>query len=241
MTQLENLLRLEKNQDLMDKLNEQLSELQEARQLKGEEAKYEEVSSKLSKMEESLNTGKTKLRKSDLVLKEYELKIKDLDEELYSGSISNEKQLLHLTKEKDKIKELLGDLETEILENMDAISDLEDEIDQIKSKLLEFKKYIDIKKKEIKENIVKLEEAKAKLNDNISKLISLIDDNLVANYRKIRDSKGTALALVEGGICSGCNIMVPNYLIEDIKKGSKLVHCESCNRILHIAKDNIEK
>lgn len=240
MAQLENLLNLQKNHDLMDKLNMQLLQLKGGKQIKNDEAKYEKVLIKLTQMEDSLNSGKAKLRQSDYTLKEYELKLKEIDEELYSGSITNEKQLNHLTDERNRIKDLLEELETEILENMDIISSLEDEINTIKDKISEFKNQIELRKKQVEDNIKKLEKSKTQLNDNILKIISTIDDDLIVTYNKIRENKGSAIAEVQGGICSGCHIMVPSYQVEDIKR-NKIIHCESCNRILHVPKVTIEK
>lgn len=240
MAQLDYLLELEKNLNLMDKLNKQLHELQNGIKIKASEVKYKQLLNKLNKMEEALNSGKTKLRESDYTLKEYELKLKDLDKELYSGTITNEKQLTHLTSERDRINESLEELETEILQNMETISSVENEINSVKDMVSEFKDQIELNKKEVKENIRKLERAKIQLKDNITNVLKTIDDDLIENYKKIRGNKGSALAQVGDGICSGCNIKVPSYQVEDIKK-NKIVHCESCNRILYIPEIDIEK
>lgn len=239
MNQLENLINLEENMDLLDKLNSQLFHLQKGMNIKADEAKYENLFNKLTAMEEALNTGKAKLRNSDYSLKEYELKLKELDKDLYSGSITNEKQLSHLTEERDRINLLLEELETEVLENMEIISTIEVEINSIKEKVIAFKDEIDFKKKEIRDNIIKLEKAKVQLNNNITTIEKTIDDSLIGNYKKIRANKGSGLAMVTGGICAGCHIMVPSYLVEDIKR-DKIIHCESCNRILYIPKITIE-
>ena len=240
MTQLENLFKLQENHDLMDKINKQLLQLKNGLQNRKEVEKYQQLSKQLSKMEESLNSGKVKLRQSDYTLKEYELKLKDLDDELYSGSITNEKQLNHLTGERDRISNLLEELETEVLENMDIINDIEIEIKSIKDKVVDFKNQIDHNKEESNNNIKKLEKSKVQLNENISSLLNTIDDHIIEKYNKIQSRKGPALAIVKDGICTGCNIIVPNYQIEDMDK-DKIIQCESCNRILYIPNNDIEK
>lgn len=240
MTQLENLFKLQENHDLMDKINTQLQQLKNGLQIRKEVEKYQQLSNQLSKMEESLNTGKTKLRQSDYTLKEYELKLKDLDDELYSGSITNEKQLNHLTGERDRISNLLEELETEVLENMEVINNIEIEINSIKDKVVDFKKQIDHNKAESNNNIKKLEKSKIQLDENISSLLNTIDNQIIEKYNKIQSRKSPALAIVTDGICTGCNIMVPNYQIEDMKK-DKIIQCESCNRILYIPNNNFEK
>lgn len=240
MSQLENLLKLEENQNLMDKLNKQLINLKKSTKLKADEAKYQEQLARLNQMEQAINTGKSKLKKSDYTLKDYESKVKDLDKDIYSGSITNEKQLSYLTEERKRISDFLGDLETEILENMDIISDVEKEISTIKEKISEFKDGIDLEKHQINESIKKLERAKIQLKDNITSLSKAIDDKLLEKYKRIRESKGSSISIIQGGICGGCHITVPNYLVEDIKKG-KIANCESCNRILYLQKTTIEK
>lgn len=239
MTELESLYKLQENHNLMDKVNMQLLQLKNGHQLRKEVDKYQQLSKQLSKMEESLNSGKSQLRQSDYTLKEYELKLKDLDQDLYSGSITNEKQLNHLSEERDRIRNLLEELETEVLENMDIISDIEIEINSIKDKLADFKKEIDHNKDQRDSNIRKLEKAKIQLNDNIRSILTTIDKDLIEDYNKIRSKKGSGLAIIKDGICTGCNIMVSNYQIEDIKK-HKIIKCESCNRILYIPENDIE-
>lgn len=239
MSQLDNLLKLEENQNLMDKLNKQLSGLQKGTKIKADEAKYQELLTRLNQMEEAVNAGKSKLRQSDYNLKDYELKVRELDKDIYGGAITNEKQLSYLTEERNRINNLLEELETEILENMDTIANVEEEISTIKEKVSQFKASIDLEKNKVTESIKKLERAKIQLKDNIISLSKIIDEKLLAKYKRIRESNGSAIASIQGGICDGCHITVPNYLVEDIKKG-KIVNCESCNRILNLQKTTIE-
>ena len=53
------------------------------------------------------------------------------------------------------------------------------------------------------------------------------------SYDRLRRSKdGLAIATMQSDLCSACRVTIPSQMIQQLRKGSELVFCNSCQRIL---------
>ncbi|OPZ93747.1 MAG: putative zinc ribbon domain protein [candidate division TA06 bacterium ADurb.Bin417] len=43
-----------------------------------------------------------------------------------------------------------------------------------------------------------------------------------------------ALAAVKAGVCKGCQMRLPTVTIDQLHKGTDLIICENCSRILYL-------
>jgi uncharacterized protein len=78
--------------------------------------------------------------------------------------------------------------------------------------------------------LVELQAERAKLSaDNISPEHIRMYTDLLATR------EGEALALLVDQVCQGCYVSIPKNLAVRLLRGSELVQCPSCNRILHRA------
>lgn len=69
---------------------------------------------------------------------------------------------------------------------------------------------------------------KAKAVHEISKRL---DPSLLKRYHKLKERKGTAVAVLEKGACSGCNMVYPET--HEILRYRNFIHsCEFCGRFL---------
>ena len=53
----------------------------------------------------------------------------------------------------------------------------------------------------------------------------------------LRNGKGVAIARAEDNICLGCDMNIPPQLSLEIRKGTELVQCPQCYRILYNEED----
>ena len=105
---------------------------------------------------------------------------------------------------------------------------LEEELKKVKEKVL---KMLDEEKKKIENLKAEIEEEKKK-RENFAKEI---EDKIYKLYEKIRKSKKDRIAIVkiENGICCGCYMTLPTFIVEKVKKKKEIVQCENCSRILY--------
>ncbi|MCX7917895.1 MAG: C4-type zinc ribbon domain-containing protein [bacterium] len=172
-------------------------------------------------------------KEKELEIKSYEETLKNLNKKLDEVKSNKEYEalLIEITNVKKKISEIEEDVlilmekEEEIIKKE---KDLQQELNQKKeivSKTIEEeKKKIETLKKEI-EN--KKEEREL--------IVKEIDSKIYNLYEKIRNTKKDKVAVVkiEDGICSGCYMTLPTYIIEKVKKKKEVVQCENCSRILY--------
>ncbi len=82
-----------------------------------------------------------------------------------------------------------------------------------------------------------MEQVKATLADLRQKqqlLSAGIEPQTVELYHQLRRQKGTGVARVEQGVCSGCRISLSTAKLQQVRSGS-LVQCSNCGRILYLA------
>ena len=60
-----------------------------------------------------------------------------------------------------------------------------------------------------------------------------LDRNLLKRYEKIRSARdGIAVVAIQGENCGGCFTTIPPQVINEAKKGDRILTCESCGRII---------
>ena len=63
------------------------------------------------------------------------------------------------------------------------------------------------------------------------KLAKTLDPSLLKRYRKLREKKGTGVAVLENGVCTGCKMVYPES--HDVFRYKNFVYsCEYCSRLL---------
>ena len=59
--------------------------------------------------------------------------------------------------------------------------------------------------------------------------------DILEQYEKLLDAReGKAMALLEGRVCQGCYVSVPNNVYVRLARAVELVLCPSCGRILYL-------
>lgn len=65
----------------------------------------------------------------------------------------------------------------------------------------------------------------------LKKLQKRLDPSILRRYQKLKERKGTGLAVLENGICSECKMVYPES--HEVLRYKDFVHsCEYCGRIL---------
>jgi predicted nucleic acid-binding Zn-ribbon protein len=108
--------------------------------------------------------------------------------------------------------------------------ELQAQIDEDESVFIEFEANM---KREMAAAETKLEEL---LAERAKRLARDLDANVVDVYDRLLDSReGVALSMLDGRTCTTCYMEVPANLSVRIARGSDLVQCPSCDRILYLA------
>lgn len=175
------------------------------------------------------------LKKKNMDLQDLESKKVSLQKELYDGK-ANPKELTNLQIRLEKTEAEIGAAEEEVLRLSEKLEKLRESMETNLQEIQEVETHLGVLKANLE---VELQEIRAEMQEvkNVhAEMLKNIDQQSLNLYnRKFKQHSVTTLAKVSGGICRGCNVHLPRYIIADVKKRDTLVGCENCGRLLYYA------
>jgi predicted nucleic acid-binding Zn-ribbon protein len=197
------------------------------------------LSSRLTQFEKALNQNKEDLVKAKAACRDSELEIQIVDDRIIKSNehlrmVNTNKEYQVLLREVDDNKKRKDGLETELLEFMDErekseiiANESEKEYgllaEQIASQQAEIEKKCRDDKELLEDYLAQQEEIGKRL-----------DPSLMVRFRKIsKMNQGSAVARVDHEVCSGCFMNVPPQLYIEVQRGTSLISCPICSRILY--------
>jgi len=157
--------------------------------------------------------------------------IKKAEEKLFE--IKTHKEYEALQKEIAETKRNNSEIEELIINNMEEIEKLQDEISTEEE---DFSTKESDYKEKISEYELLIEDLKNKQEPKKSekaKIIERINSDVLPIYEQVIKRNGTALALVEKEICTGCNMNIPPQLYNQVLTQNEIHQCPNCKKILY--------
>ncbi|MGB9677752.1 MAG: zinc ribbon domain-containing protein [Candidatus Ratteibacteria bacterium] len=223
---------------ILQRVDNEIFEKEE--QIKEFPEKEKKLKKEIEDIEKQIKTLKENLKKLQLDRKEKELEIKSYEEELKNlnkklDEVKSNKEYEALLIEITNTKKKISDIEEDVLILMEKEDDilkkekiLEEEIGRTKEKVLNL---IEEERKKVENLKIQVEEKKKERED----IIKEIEHKIYILYEKIRKSKKDKIAIVkmENGICGGCYMTLPTFIVEKVKKKEEIIQCENYSRILY--------
>ncbi len=183
--------------------------------------------------------------KKDLQQFQMAKKQKDLDLDAQESAIRKHSGELNQVKTNEAYRALTGEIDKAKAERSkleDAILQLMDQIDQA-NKIWKDKESVskgeenDLLKQisdwEAKQKALEQQTAEKKVERD--QAFAALDKPLASTYARIRGNrKGAAAVPIRSEQCAGCHMKVAQSLINEVRRGQKLLTCESCSRILYL-------
>lgn len=130
----------------------------------------------------------------------------------------------------------LDTLETRELEVMEELDQLRAGLAVAEAALAKTRNFVAEELAAISQRKSRLDQDLAELRQERQALSSSIPSNVLPIYEKLLKSKnGIAVAAVHDGKCGGCHIKLIATTMVDLLAQQRIVHCESCGRILYHA------
>jgi predicted nucleic acid-binding Zn-ribbon protein len=147
----------------------------------------------------------------------------------------NQKEYETAMRETDALQKQITAFETSSLEKLGELEEVEkelaersEEIDSLETKrktaLAEFDSEVKKNRKELEKEQIRRQDAFKTLPDNLAGVY----DRLA-----VRSRDGIAVAEVVNGACSACFMALRPQMQMEVRKGSEIITCESCSRILY--------
>lgn len=190
------------------------------------------LETRLGKLTENLDEVKMKISQHKANIKESEQLIERYDKQL--ESVKNNREYDALSKEIE-LQKLEIQLSEKKIREADKIKDTKAE----GKKITEVK--VDQKKSDLEEKKVELEKILSKTNKEEAALIKtseaeqkVIEERLLASYKRIRSRyrNGLAVVTIKREACGGCFARIPPQLQIEIGQRKQVAACEHCGRVL---------
>jgi len=191
----------------------------------GLETRLGNLREEVAVFEKNVQKKHNEIAESEALIKKYVDQQKNVRNNREFDSLSKEIEYQNLEIElyNKKIKEFT----VQIDEKKVLIKESEGTLDERKSDL-------ETKKSELDEIIMDTQKEEEGLYKKLDKVQNLIEDRLLAAYKRIRSNarNGLAVVPVQRDACGGCFNQIPPQRQLDIKSRKKIIVCEYCGRIL---------
>jgi predicted nucleic acid-binding Zn-ribbon protein len=128
-----------------------------------------------------------------------------------------------IRKAEDRILDLMGESEP-----------LEANLKKAETALAEEKKQVESEKQRARERTAVDQKQLDQLKSERKALVAQLKPELHSLYQRIRKKwRGSVIAEVQDGRCTGCNIALRPQFFQDVRKGDQVLQCESCGRIVY--------
>jgi uncharacterized protein len=187
---------------------------------------------------ESSTDFKDRLSEAKLELKNRELEVATNKEALEKYqeqmlSIKTNKEYDALVKEIDKAKETISSGEDKSLMLMGEIEELTTKVEEYETKCDDIKKTNEDQLQMLQAQVDSIGEKKEIKEAERGDVLAKIPRKVLSVYERIRRGRGgMAVVAVKKRACGACFKQLEPHLIQEIKKGDRLLTCDSCGRIL---------
>ncbi len=197
------------------------------------EAMHTQLSGSLDAQKAQLEETRAMLRDKQAELEDNVLRYKDSKDKL--ARVSNTREYNALEKEMETLKRIQAQLEEEQEQLREAVEGSEEDVAEKQSKTTD----LEAEMKRQRSAITRGQKAAAgQIESHTAEREKLKKDfaaqkAIIRRYEFIRSKRdGRVIVAVNGGVCSGCNMMVPPQLYNEIMVGQKIHQCPTCQRIL---------
>jgi hypothetical protein len=125
-----------------------------------------------------------------------------------------------------------AELEEEVLELMISIDSFSKELEEEERKYQSEREKYQREMQELKRVAEKLKAEIQAWLDRRKVLIPEIDPDVLRRYEEWRRKGDFMLSIVSGNVCGRCFLALPPQTVAELRKGERLITCNSCGRVL---------
>lgn len=227
------LLRKIQDYDLEIEEIEEESELQQA-SLAEQEALFQNLS-------EGLDVQRAKLEETRTLMRQKKIELQENDDDSHShkdkqARVSSARELSAIEKEIESLRRRRAQLDEEYETLSDAVSDAEDDVGEKQEKVEALEKELEEQRDVVERGtrsatrrIRRREKDREALVEEFPKASAAI-----ARYEFIGTRlAGRVIVAASNNACSGCNMVIPPQIYNELQIGEKVIQCPSCKRILY--------
>ena len=189
---------------------------------------------RLKELDRSSSDLQTRIKEIEDMTTMQRQRIKKLEGEA-AGSRADTALIVAFQHEIRSLKRDIGEAEEEGLGLVEQSDELKKKKAELTAKIEEAEADFSGYSENVAAEIKAAEERRAALESDRESRMGPMPTEVLAEYEKLLDAReGQAIAELDGRICQGCYVSVPNNIYVRLARGTTLVTCPSCNRILYL-------
>lgn len=198
------------------------------------EREFEQHASSIREIQTQSESAKSERERLEAQIAENKGYLERADRNLKHAQ--NQKEYETAMRETDALQKQIAALEAQVLEKMTTVEEVEKVLSERSEEIssLESNRASEMEtfEKELAANQAELDGELKKRHD----VFVTLPTNLANVYNRMaqRSRDGIAVAEVKNGSCSACFMKLRPQMQVEIKKGDRIITCESCTRILYI-------
>ncbi|MCK5125913.1 MAG: hypothetical protein KAR42_06630 [candidate division Zixibacteria bacterium] len=197
----------------------------------------EDSKTKFDTLKSELSSARIEQKDIELTLQQKNDRLKELQGHMMA--IKTNKEYDALVSEIDKLKSDIGDLESRGLVLLELIEGNENEIKGLEEKLGSVDKINSEQLTSLQTQIDSVGSKVSTKEKERTELAGQIGKRALSVYERIRKGKGgAAVVAVKKRACGACYKALPPQRIQEIRKGERLITCDSCGRMLIWTEDS---
>lgn len=182
-------------------------------------------------LEQSLRRASAALRQIELEVEELQGRARAQERSIYDGSVRNPADLQRRQHQLQSLREQISSREEVELAEMEGQEQLAADLAQARAAVAQRAQELELlRQKDIARAPQLADETTAAAGER-EQLLGTLPESAVVFYRRVAARRQPPVALVVGGVCSGCRLPLPHRLLEEARRDA-LVTCENCERIL---------
>lgn len=235
MSAIENLLVLQEKDNRILQLERELKDIPERKKI--EMGRLEEHRKEVEEAESLTKAKQAGMGELELEVESHKGQISKLRQQ--QMELKTNQEFKAMESEIDTVEKKIDSLEDQQLTMMDEIEaasvslaahkqDLSKEEESVERDCQAWDERALVLQKDLEAAQVEREEA----------VSGVTNTDLLTNYQRVHSRRENALVAVVDGICGGCHMQLPPYVVHEIKKQAHIedeaVSCDYCGRLLHI-------
>ncbi len=228
---------------MLEKLSEvqgfdlQLDALQEERartppELQETRDRRHDLVKRLERKKQERDELRKRVANTELELKTLQQRRKDASES--SLRASSAKEASQYQNQELQFATRVQELEEDALPLMESLEAAENEADGLQAELDELQPALDALVAEEEARVAAVDDRTSEIRQRRDALAGSLDGSLLKQYEQVRRARrGLGLVeIVDNQRCGGCSVRLPIHVIQKARRGSSVVRCPSCGRLL---------
>lgn len=209
------------------------------------ERELEAAPRELADLEESLQDHRDRMAQIDEKLDILKAQQAKLEDEIGEDSsrvkksknklmmVGNTKEYHAMMREMDSLEKLNRMREEEKIAVIEELSRQSDARGVVGEEMAVVQEEYDAKKATLDERVAKAQKRLDTLSKKRAKAGKVVPAPILGRYEFIRERMANpVIVAVAGGVCGGCNIMIPPQSYNELQKGTQILSCPNCQRLI---------